>query len=103
MYDIEIEELKHMGDDNVFADGYRIVYFYEDGHYYIGEYCKSIEGFMTGFADIDPIDDESDTPVFISNQDLLRRYLDLDNSIIKVSIYKIDGTIVDSIERDKTL
>ena len=50
--------------------GYRIVYFYID-RYYIGEYCKSIEGFMIGFGDSDPIMEENDISKFVSNDDLL--------------------------------
>ena len=36
------------------------MYFYDDNNYEIGEYCKTIEGFMTGFKESDPIICEDD-------------------------------------------
>ena len=82
------------------VDGYRIVYFYDDGHYYVGEFCKTIEGFMMGFAKTDPIEDESDIPEFISNEDLLKRHLNDLNDVKEVAIYKTDGELIESLSRD---
>ena len=99
---ISKEELTK-NNDKKYPEGYRIVYFYDDGHYYIGEYCKTIEGFMIGFSSTDPIEDESDIPKFISNDDLLDRYLkDLPN-ITSVAIYKTDGTCIQIKKRDNTI
>ena len=85
------------------GEGYRIVYFYEDGHYYIGAYSKTIEGFMINFAATDPIEDESDIPEFISNEDLLERYLNNLPNIIMVAIYKTDGTCVQTKKRNNVI
>lgn len=79
--------------------GIGIVYFYKD-RYYIGEYCKSIEGFMTGFADSDPIIDENDIPKFVSNDDLLNRYLNDITDIDGVAIYNVNGTCINFKKRN---
>lgn len=102
--DISKEELiKFEGNNDWYknvGEGYRIVYFYEDGHYYIGSYSKSIKGFMVNFAVTDPIEDESDIPEFISNEDLLERYLNDLPNITSVAIYKTDGTCIQTKNRD---
>ena len=85
------------------GEGYRIVYFYEDGHYYVGAYSKTIEGFMITFASTDPIEDESDIPEFISNEDLLDRYLSDLPSITAVAIYNTDGTCIQTKRRDNII
>ena len=97
---LNIKELKLDCNDNPYDDGYRIVYFYEDGSYNIGEYCKTIEGFMIGLAECDPIIDEDDIPKYVSNEDLLRRSLSFDNKAISAAIYKTDGTLVDKFNRE---
>ena len=74
------------------GDGYRIVYFYSNDTYYIGAFSKTIEGFMMNFCDVYSIEDESDIPEFISNDDLLDRYLSKLNDVSAVAIYKTDGT-----------
>ena len=84
------------------GDGYRIVYFYSNDTYYIGAFSKTIEGFMMNFCDVYPIEDESDIPEFISNDDLLDRYLSELNDIVAVAIYKTDGTCLQKKERTKT-
>ena len=81
-------------------EGYRIVYFY-DNYYNVGEFSKSIEGFMIGFAKNSPIIDNSDIPKFISIDDLLNRYLDDMNDVMKVAIYKTNGECVAVKERKK--
>lgn len=98
--DLSIEELKKATDGSNYETGYRIVYTYND-HYSIGEYCKTIEGFMIGFAESSPIIDDDDIPEFISVEDLLNRYLDEMNDITGVSLYQIDGTCVQTILREK--
>ena len=55
-------------------------YFYENGSYSVGEYCKTIEGFMVGFTEFDPIVTEDDIPEFISNEDLLEKCLKYDKN-----------------------
>lgn len=57
---IESKELKEN-----YEDGYRLVYFKKDGTYSIGVYSKTIEGFMMGLAEYDPIDD---IPSFIQQK-----------------------------------
>jgi len=89
--DLSIEDLKKAPDGSNYETGYRIVYIYND-HYYIGEYCKTIQGFMFGFTESNPIMDDDDIPAFISTEDLLSRYLDEISDIIGVSLYQIDGT-----------
>ena len=85
-------------DGNDYENGYRIVYFY-DNNYKIGEYCKSIEGFMIGFAECDPIIDNDDIPKFISTADLLNRYLKEMNDVVSVAIYDVNGKCIDKITR----
>lgn len=92
MYDYGVEH---------FLDGYRLVYFYPNSEYSVGEFCKSIEGFMFEFCDMYPIDDESDIPEFVSIEDILDRSLDMWPNIESVAIYKTDGTCVMKKERKK--
>lgn len=56
---------------------------------------------MIGFADCDPIIDEDDIPSFISVDDILNRSLNLYDDVIRVSIYKTDGTLIATKERKK--
>lgn len=95
---INFEELKFNKENERYEDGYRIVYFYDD-KYSIGEYCKTIEGFMLGFAENNPILEDEDIPPFVSNDDLLDRYLNDLPDVNEVAIYKIDGTLVDKKSR----
>lgn len=103
---INVEELMNVNDeyekDKKYDNGYRIVYFYDD-HYFVGEYCKTIEGFMIGFAENNPIMDESDIPKFVSIDDLLDRYLNDVKDATAVALYKIDGTLVLKKERPYTI
>lgn len=98
MMNISADELKKFQSTNDWyerhGDGYRIVYFYPNGSYYIGAYSKTIEGFMINFCDVYPIEDESDIPQFISNDNLLDKYLTELNDISAVVIYKTDGCLV---------
>ena len=71
---IAMKELQYNKNGKKYENGYRIVYFHND-HYFIGEFCKTIEGFMIGFTKCNPIIDDSDIPPFISIDDLLNRYL----------------------------
>lgn len=100
--EIMAEELQYNRHGNNYNDGYRIVYFYDDDNYEIGEFCKTVEGFMMGFADCDPIMDNDDIPDFISIEDLLNRYLNRLNDIVAVAIYKTDGTCLQKKERTIT-
>ena len=86
------------GDTN--NDGYRIVYF-NGTEYTVGEYCKSIEGFMIGFTKSNPIFDEEEIPKFISIDDLLNRYLKELKRFSKVSLYKIDGECIATKHKNK--
>lgn len=88
------EKLIDAGCRKQYDEGYRIVYFEKDDRYSLGAYCKTIEGFMLGFADCDPIIDEDDIPPFISVDDILNRSLNLYDDVIRVSIYKTDGMLV---------
>ena len=73
--DILPEILTDAGNDKKYGEGYRIVYFENNNKYSIGAYCKTIEGFMIGFTECDPIIDEDDIPPFISIDDILERCL----------------------------
>lgn len=93
------EKLIDAGCGKKYDEGYRIVYFEKDDKYSLGAYCKTIEGFMIGFADCNPIIDEGDIPSFTSVDDILNRSLNLYDDVIRVSIYKTDGTLVATKER----
>ena len=93
--------LKELRQNKIGADyegGYRIVYFYND-NYKIGEYCKTIDGFMIGFAECDPVIDDNDIPKFISTRDLLNRYLEEIDDVISVAIYDVNGICIDKMNR----
>ena len=91
-------ELKSNNSGEEYMDGFRIVYFYDDS-YSIGEYCRTIEGFMTGFAVCNPIIDTNDIPKFISVDDLLERYLKDMKNITAVAIYNVNGDCIGSKRR----
>lgn len=93
------EKLIDAGCGKKYDEGYRIVYFEKDNKYSLGAYCKTIEGFMIGFADCDPIIYEDDIPSFTSVDDILNRSLNLYDDVIRVSIYKTDGMLVATKER----
>lgn len=103
MINVSIEDLKFKSkfgfNCGQYQDGYRIVYFYSDNTYSVGAFCKTIEGFMIGFAECDPIIDEDDIPEFISIDDLLNRYLNEMNNIVAVALYKTDGTCLEMKKR----
>lgn len=94
MTNISKDELKFNEFDEEYPDGYRIVYFENNDKYSIGAYCKTIEGFMIGFAECYPIMDDDDIPPFISVDDILDRCLNLYSDINSVAIYKTDGCLV---------
>lgn len=54
------------------------------------------------FCDVYPIEDESDIPEFISNNDLLDKYLNKLNDVSAVAIYKTDGTCLQKKTRNIT-
>ena len=91
---ISPEELVDAGNGKKYGKGYRIVYFENDDKYSMGAYCKTIEGFMIGLAECDPIIDEDDIPPFISIGDMLDRCLNLYDDVNGVAIYKTDGTCI---------
>ncbi len=98
---ISLKDLQYNRKGEKYEDGYRVVYFTEN-NYHVGEYCKTIEGFMIGFAENDPIIDEDDIPPFVSIDDLLDRYLDALKDKTSVALYKTDGTCVASKKRSDT-
>ena len=57
---------------------------------------------MMNFCDVYPIEDESDIPEFISNDDLLDKYLNKLNDVSAVAIYKTDGTCLQKKTRNIT-
>ena len=93
------EKLIDAGCVKQYDEGYRIVYFEKDDRYSLGAYCKTIEGFMLGFADCDPIIDEDDISSFTSVDDILNRSLNLYDDVIRVSIYKIGEMLIATKER----
>ena len=90
---ISSEELSRMKDSTVCKPGYRLVYYYNDT-YDIGAYCETIEGFMIGLVDCDPIDDEDDIPPFISLDDMLDRCLKLSTDATAVALYTTTGKCI---------
>lgn len=96
---IDVLDLRKNKSGIDYKDGYRVVYFYEN-EYEVGEYSKSIEGFMMGFADSYPIMSEKDIPEFVSNEDLLDRYLEEISDVNAVAIYDINGKCICKKERD---
>ena len=97
--EIITKDLKFNKKGEEYSEGYRVIYFYND-NYSIGEYSKTIEGFMIGFAECDPIIDESDIPKFISIDDLLDRYLKALPNADSIGIYTINGILV--AKKDRT-
>lgn len=97
---ITINDLRLNKHGEEYSEGYRIVYFY-DNDYSIGEYCKTIEGFMIGFAKCSPIMDDSDIPEFTSIDDMLDRYLNDVPNAESIGIYKTDGTLIAKKDRTK--
>ena len=65
---VNIKDLQHNNSGEDYISGYRIVYFLDNG-YDVGEYCSTIEGFMIGFTESDPIMDDDEIPKFISTND----------------------------------
>ena len=100
--EVDVKKLQYSKQGITYEDGYRIVYFYDDNNYEVGAYCKTIEGFMLGFAECDPIIDDDDIPPFISIDDILERCLDLYKDINGVAIYNIDGTCIQKKYRNIT-
>ena len=95
------EELMYdYGVKNI-VEGYRIVYFYNDDNYTVGTFSKTIEGFMMDFIEVNPIEDEGEIPSYTSIDDILNRYLNDLSGIIKVAIYKTDGTCIAFKNRQK--
>lgn len=97
---ISKEDLKKIDDHhNELKDGYRIVYFYQNGRYDIGSYATEIKDFMYDFIKVSPIEDESDIPPFVSINNLLDEYLNNLPEIEGVAIYKITGEFIKSKKR----
>lgn len=48
------EKLIDGGNCRKYDEWYRIVFFENSSKYSISAYCKTIEGFMIGFAECDP-------------------------------------------------
>ncbi len=99
---VKPNDLKFNKSREKYSAGYRIVYFYDD-YYSVGEYCKTIEGFMIGFAKTNPILDEESVPKFISIDDLLTRYLNDLKNVQTVALYDVNGECIasKSIAKDK--
>ena len=98
MDNVKLEDLEYRSVYGVNAgkiqNGYRIVYFYPDNSYKVGAFCGTIEGFMMDFVEIEPIFDDSEISEFISEDNLLDRYLDSLDNISGVALYKTDGTLI---------
>ncbi|MDD2377944.1 MAG: hypothetical protein PHE05_03855 [Bacilli bacterium] len=90
---IPLEELRKNSPNEEYKDGYRAVYFY-DNHYSIGTYCKTIEGFMIGFAECEPIMFDDEIPEFVSIDDLLDRFLNDLPDAISIGIYDMKGNCI---------
>ena len=97
---VNIKDLQHNNSGDDYTTGYRIVYFLDNG-YDVGEYCSTIEGFMVGFTECNPIMDDDEIPKFTTINDLLNRYLNEVHDIIGVGIYSIDGKCIDKIYKQE--
>lgn len=101
---ISIKDLKTLNGNEDWisehGEGYRIIYIYENSNYYVGAYCKIIEGFMIDFCNSYPIYDDDEIPEFISIDDLLNRYLNSVKNAKSVAIYTTNGEFVALKERD---
>ena len=95
---VDKKDLQQNNSGKNYDSGYRIVYFLEDG-YDVGEYCSTIEGFIIGCTESNPIIDEDDIPKFISTNDLLNRYLNEVDDVLGVGIYSISGECVNKMYR----
>lgn len=100
--EITAKDLKFNKHGEEYSEGYRIVYFYNN-NYSIGEYCKTIEGFMIGFAECDPIMDDADIPEFISIDEMLNRYLKEVPNAEGIGIYKTNGLLIAKKDRAKKI
>lgn len=98
----DLSELR-IGNNTKYDEGYRLVYFFDDENYSIGAYCKTIEGFMIGLAESDPIIDEDDIPEFVSNKDLLCRCLKLVPNAKKIALYNVNGNLIECLENNKVV
>ena len=97
--EIITKDLKFNKHGEEYPEGYRAVYFYKN-NYSIGEYSKTIEGFMIGFAECDPVMYEPDIPKFISIDDLLDRYLNALPNAESTGLYTTNGILV--AKKDRT-
>lgn len=90
------DDLKVSGD-SLYDEGYRLVH-YKDNECYIGAYSGSLEAFMYELNEYEPSDEMEE---FVSTEDFLKRYLDMYKIDDELRIYNVDGTLVDSLKRDK--
>lgn len=87
--DIPIKELQKVETYVTHTTGYRIVYFYEIYHEAPqGLYAKEISDFMKYFKKGDIV------PKFISNEDILERFLEINKQALGVAIYNIEGKLI---------
>ena len=77
--------------------GYRIVFFYEE-FYQVGAYAREIAYFMEDMPEFN-VELSTEIPEFISNENLLDRYLTDKPDLVGVAIYNIDGTIIQKKKR----
>lgn len=96
-----LKDLRYNKSGEKYNNGFRIVYLYDNNKYKVGEYCETIEGFMTGFAEVNPIISQSEIPKFVSIDDLLDRYLNDMSNINAVAIYDIVGKCIAKKNREK--
>ncbi len=86
---ISIDELNRSNQYVTRSTGYRIVYFYEKYHDAPqGLYALNIEDFMKYFKE------NGITPSYVSNLDILNRFLSKNKHALGVAIYNVDGTMV---------
>ena len=87
---IPIQKLKTIKTYITREEGYRIVYYYEKYHEAPqGIYAKNIKDFMNEFKANDIV------PKFISNEDILNRFLEKNKDALGVAIYNVDGTPIE--------
>lgn len=87
--EIPVEELKRSKGYLTYEKGYRIVYFYEKYHEALqGVHTYNIKEFMSEFKENDII------PKYISDEDILNRFLDKNNESLGVAIYDVSGELI---------
>ena len=87
--DVKLQKINTFKNYITYDSGYRIVYFYNNHHEVKnGLYSKTIEDFIKYFQN------ENKKVEFINIDDLLNKFLELEEKALSVAIYDVNGTII---------